>query len=246
MKNYAADKHTDVRQWREANPRFKIHFPHASWMNVVEVWFGIAERQAIRRGIFKSVKGFNTKIRAFIDPWRRPLTPLGLTKTAEQILAKSQPSNSFEFAPLVVYVVEFSAALLIAAASVSTYRSVSDRVSSQPIADSGPDTVRARVSRLPSGCGSTTCAAVTVTPGEFDSQVYDDPSASLVTVHTAVGSRGCCNRVREPTASGPASRRSTASTVGIRSGQRSTSTTTAQTRSGGAAMVTVCCRPGMR
>ena len=49
------------------------------------------------------------------------------------------------------YVVEVSAALLIAAASVSMYRLVSDRVSSQPIPDSGPDTVTARVSRLRQG-----------------------------------------------------------------------------------------------
>ena len=40
---------------------------HASWMNLVEVWFGIVERQAIRRGVFKSVKDLNTKIRAFVD-----------------------------------------------------------------------------------------------------------------------------------------------------------------------------------
>src|SRR6185436_16149826 len=97
--------------------------------------------------------------------------------------------------PRVSYVAVVSAAFLIEAASVSTYRLVSDRVISQPIPDSGPDTVRARVSRLPAGCGSTTCAAVMVTPGELDTQVYDDPSASSVTVHTAVGSRGCCNRV---------------------------------------------------
>jgi hypothetical protein len=38
-------------------------------MNLVEVWFGIVERQAIRRGVFKSVRDLNTKIRAFIDGW---------------------------------------------------------------------------------------------------------------------------------------------------------------------------------
>ena len=50
-------------------PAIKIHFTptHASWMNLVEVWFGIVGRQAIRRGVFKSVKDLNTKIRAFID-----------------------------------------------------------------------------------------------------------------------------------------------------------------------------------
>lgn len=44
MDNYAAHKHTNVRAWLEDNPRFKVHFTptHASWMNLVEVWFGIA------------------------------------------------------------------------------------------------------------------------------------------------------------------------------------------------------------
>ena len=71
MDNYAAHKHKDVREWLEKNPRFVVHFTptHASWMNLVEVWFGIVERQAIRRGVFKSVKDLNTKIRAFIDGW---------------------------------------------------------------------------------------------------------------------------------------------------------------------------------
>src|SRR4029453_5445181 len=82
----------------------------------------------------------------------------------------------------IVYVVEVSAALLIEAASVSTYRLVSDRVSSHPIPDSGPDTVRARGRRLPSGCGSTTCAAVTVTPGEVDSQATSGPLAPASSV----------------------------------------------------------------
>jgi hypothetical protein len=69
MDNYAAHKHQNVRAWLEATPRFKVHFTptHASWMNLVEVWLGIVERQAIRRGVFKSVKDLNTKIRAFID-----------------------------------------------------------------------------------------------------------------------------------------------------------------------------------
>lgn len=53
----------------EQNPRFVVHFPstYASWMNLVEAWFGIIERQAIRRGLFKSVKDLNAKLRAFID-----------------------------------------------------------------------------------------------------------------------------------------------------------------------------------
>src|SRR5690606_17263232 len=47
MDNYAAHKHTNVKAWLANNPRFVVHFTptHASWMNLVEVWFGIVERQ---------------------------------------------------------------------------------------------------------------------------------------------------------------------------------------------------------
>ena len=64
-------------------------------MNLVEVWFGIVERQAIRRGVFKSVKDLNTKIRAFIDGWNDRAHPFVWTKTAEQVLAKANhPTTS--------------------------------------------------------------------------------------------------------------------------------------------------------
>jgi len=97
MDNYAAHKHTNVRAWLEQHPRFKVHFTptHASWMNLVEVWFGIVERQAIRRGVFKSVKDLNTKIRAFVDGWNDRAHPFVWTKTAEEILKKAnRPTTS--------------------------------------------------------------------------------------------------------------------------------------------------------
>lgn len=97
MDNYAAHKHKNVRDWLSDNPRFVVHFTptHASWMNLVEVWFGIVERQAVRRGVFKSVKDLNTKIRAFIDAWHDRAHPFVWTKTADQILAKAnRPTTS--------------------------------------------------------------------------------------------------------------------------------------------------------
>ena len=97
MDNYAAHKHTNVRAWLAEHPRFFVHFTptHASWMNLVEVWFGIVERQAIRRGVVKSVKDLNAKIRTFIDGWDDRSHPLVWTKTADQILAKANgPTTS--------------------------------------------------------------------------------------------------------------------------------------------------------
>ncbi len=97
MDNYAAHKHKNVRAWLEQNPRFVVHFTptHASWMNLVEVFFSIVERQAIRRGVFKSVKDLNTKIRTFLDGWNDRSHPFVWTKTAKEILKKAnRPTTS--------------------------------------------------------------------------------------------------------------------------------------------------------
>ncbi len=97
MDNYAAHKHADVKAWLSQNPRFVVHFTptHASWMNLVEVWFGILERQTVRRGVFKSVKDLNTKLRAFTDGWNDRSHPFIWTKSAEDILKKAnRPTTS--------------------------------------------------------------------------------------------------------------------------------------------------------
>jgi transposase len=91
MDNYAAHKKAEVRDWLEANPRIHVHYTptSASWLNLVEVWFGIIERQAIHRGSYGSVKDLNAKIRAFIDGWNDRCHPFTWTKTADEILKKA-------------------------------------------------------------------------------------------------------------------------------------------------------------
>jgi hypothetical protein len=48
----------EIRDWSAADPRVQVHFTptSASWMNLVEVWFGIIEREAIRRGSFGAAR----------------------------------------------------------------------------------------------------------------------------------------------------------------------------------------------
>ncbi|MDQ2837044.1 MAG: IS630 family transposase [Actinomycetota bacterium] len=97
MDNYAAHKRIEIRNWLVANPRVQVHFTptSASWMNMVEIWFGIIERQAIHRGTFGSVRDLNTKIRAFIDGWNDRAHPFIWNKTADQILTKAKrPTTS--------------------------------------------------------------------------------------------------------------------------------------------------------
>ena len=91
MDNYAAHKRIEIRDWLAANPRIHVHFTptSGSWLNLVEVWFGIIERQAIHRGTFGSVTELNGKIRAFIDGWNDRAHPFVWTKTADQILKKA-------------------------------------------------------------------------------------------------------------------------------------------------------------
>ena len=90
MDNYAAHKRPEVKAWLKANPRIQVHFTptSASWLNLVEVWFGIIERQAIRRGVFPSVRDLMIKIRAFIDGWNSRKHPFIWTKTPDDVLAK--------------------------------------------------------------------------------------------------------------------------------------------------------------
>lgn len=96
MDNYATHKRPEIRGWLAAHPRIQVHFTptSGSWLNLVEVWFGIIERQAIRRGSFRSVRDLNAKIRAFIDGWNDRCHPFIWTKTADQILTKANRKNT--------------------------------------------------------------------------------------------------------------------------------------------------------
>ncbi len=99
MDNYAAHKHAAVKTWLAANPRIVCHFTptHASWLNLVEVWFSMIERQALHRGVYGSVKDLNAKIRSYIDGWNDRCHPFTWTKTADDILQKAnrqQTSNA--------------------------------------------------------------------------------------------------------------------------------------------------------
>ena len=90
MDNYAAHKRPEIKAWLADNPRIHVHFTptSGSWLNMVEIWFGIIERQAIRRGSFTSVPDLIAKIRAFINGWNPRAHPFIWTKTADQILDK--------------------------------------------------------------------------------------------------------------------------------------------------------------
>ena len=91
--NYATHKHPAVQAWLANNPRVTMHYTptSGSWLNMIEIFFGIITRQAIRRGTFTSVKDLIAAIETYIDGWNERCQPFIWTKTADQILAKAKP-----------------------------------------------------------------------------------------------------------------------------------------------------------
>ena len=85
--------------WLEKNPRITLHFTptSASWLNKVEIFFGIITRQAIRRGSFTSVEDLIAAIGNFIDGWNDRCHPFTWTKTPDQLLARCKPGKRTSF-----------------------------------------------------------------------------------------------------------------------------------------------------
>jgi transposase len=97
MDNYSAHKAKPVTDWLANNPRIIIHFTptHASWMNMVEIFFGIVQRKALKRGVFHSVQQLTQTLRNFVDHYNKDCQPFNWTKTAPQILNKIKLSETY-------------------------------------------------------------------------------------------------------------------------------------------------------
>jgi hypothetical protein len=67
---------------------------------MVEIFFGIITRQAIRRSSFGSVRDLTAAIRRFIDGWNDRCEPFTWTKDGETILAKAICKENFMNATL--------------------------------------------------------------------------------------------------------------------------------------------------
>jgi hypothetical protein len=76
----------------EKNKRVTLHFTPtgASWMNLVESFFSVITRQAIRRGTFASESNLIAAIDLFIGGWNGRCEPFKWTKTADEILSRAK------------------------------------------------------------------------------------------------------------------------------------------------------------
>ena len=90
LDNYATHSHPNVQAWLKGHPRFHLHFTptSASWLNMVEIFFGQLTDKTIRRGIFHSVPDLIDAIESYLAEHNDNPQPFQWTATAEQILRK--------------------------------------------------------------------------------------------------------------------------------------------------------------
>ena len=88
LDNLATHKTPAVKHWLSQRPRFHLHFTptHASWMNMVERFFGLLTEHALRRGSHSSVSQLRTAIQDYLDAHNDDPKPFKWTKSADQIL----------------------------------------------------------------------------------------------------------------------------------------------------------------
>lgn len=90
LDNLSTHSGQQVAKWLARHPDFHFHFTPAgsSWLNQVEIWFGIITRQAIRRGTFSSVRMLINAISSYIASWNEDADPFRWATTADEILEK--------------------------------------------------------------------------------------------------------------------------------------------------------------
>jgi transposase len=89
MDNYGTHKTALIQRWLAKRPRYHLHFTptSASWLNLVERWFGLLTERQIRRGVHASTKALEEAIYHYLEVTNEHPKPFLWTKTADDILA---------------------------------------------------------------------------------------------------------------------------------------------------------------
>ena len=90
LDNLSAHKAPAVRRWLLRHPRFQFHFTptYASWLNLVERFFGLLTEKALKRGSHTSIPQLRDAILAYVAAHNARGIPFKWVKTADEILDK--------------------------------------------------------------------------------------------------------------------------------------------------------------
>lgn len=90
LDNLSTHSGPEVDAWLDAHPNVRFHYTPigSSWLNQIEIWFGIIIRQDIRRGSFGSLRIPVDTINAYIANWNADARPFAWTAKPKEIIAK--------------------------------------------------------------------------------------------------------------------------------------------------------------
>src|SRR5262245_33985201 len=90
LDNLQTHKAPPVHRFILRHPRFHLHFTptYASWLNLVERFFGLLTEQALKRGSFTSIPKLRAAILDYVASHNERNKPFRWTKTADEILDK--------------------------------------------------------------------------------------------------------------------------------------------------------------
>lgn len=94
--NRAAYRHPAVTAWLAREPRVSVHVSpgSASWLKMVEVFFGIAGRTGVQRDAFGSLDDLNQAITGFLNGWTERARPFTWTGPNEGPRLRSSTVSS--------------------------------------------------------------------------------------------------------------------------------------------------------
>jgi transposase len=89
LDNGSSHTSRQTRKWIKEHPRITATYTpcHASWLNMIEIFFSILARRVLRRGDFASRDDLSQKITTFIDTYNRTAKPFRWTYDAKLLRA---------------------------------------------------------------------------------------------------------------------------------------------------------------
>jgi transposase len=89
LDNGSSHRSKKTLAWVAKKKRLHLKFTptHASWLNQIEIWFGILTRKLVRRGIFQSREELVKKLMDFIEAYNKEARPFQWTYTGNPLAA---------------------------------------------------------------------------------------------------------------------------------------------------------------
>ena len=87
LDNGSSHRSKKTRTWAEKQKRLHLVYTptHASWLNQIEIFFGILTRKVIRRGIFKSRQELVQRLMTFIESYNTEARPFEWTTSGNPL-----------------------------------------------------------------------------------------------------------------------------------------------------------------